>query len=55
MWRDEIEHHLYHLASLSVDNLGPIPEDENGFSFTVVIRVIVDNFRKFWTLRDVLL
>ena len=47
MWRDEIEHHLYHLepmASLSVDTLGPVPEDENGFSFIVVI---VDNFGKF--------
>ena len=47
MWRDEIEHHLYHLdplASLSIDTLGPLPEDENGFSFIVVI---VDNFSKF--------
>ena len=47
MWRDEIEHHLYHLdplASLSVDTLGPFPEDENGFSFIVVI---VDYFSKF--------
>jgi hypothetical protein len=47
MWRDEIEHHLYYLdplASLSVDTLGPLPEDENGFSFIVVI---VDNFSKF--------
>ena len=47
MWRDEIEHYLYHLdtlASLSVDTLGPLPEDENGFSFIVII---VDNFSKF--------
>jgi len=47
MWRDEIEHHLYHLdpsASLSVDTLGPLPEDENRFSFIVVN---VGNFRKF--------
>ena len=45
--RDEIEYHLYHLeflASLSVDTLGPLPEDENEFSFIVVI---VDNFSKF--------
>jgi len=47
MWKDEIEHHFYHLdslASLSVDTLGSLPEDENGFSFIVVI---VDNFSKF--------
>ena len=28
IWRDEIEHHFYHLkplASLSVDTLGPLP------------------------------
>ena len=32
MWRDEIEQHLYHLeplASLSVDTLGPLPEDSD--------------------------
>ena len=47
MWRDEIEHHLYRLdpsASLSVDTLGLLPEDENEFSFIVII---VDNFSKF--------
>ena len=48
MRMEEMEHHLYHLdmplASLSVDTLGPLPEDENGFSFIVVI---VDNFSKF--------
>jgi len=47
MWRDEKEHHLYQLyplASLLVDTLGPLPEDENGFSFIVVV---VDNFSKF--------
>ena len=47
MWKDEIEHHLYHLeplASLFVDTLGPLLKDENGFSFIVVI---VDNFSKF--------
>jgi len=39
MLKDEIEYHLYYLepmASLSVDTLGPLPEDENGFSFIVV-------------------
>ena len=47
MWRVEIEHHLYHfdpLASLSVYTLSSLPEDENRFSFIVVI---VDNFSKF--------
>ena len=47
IWQDQIEHHLYHLdplASLSVDTLGPLPEDENGFSFIVVI---IDNFSTF--------
>jgi len=47
MWKDEIEYHLYHLeplVSLSEDTLGPLPEDENEFSFIVVI---VDNFCKF--------
>ena len=46
MWRDEIEHHLHlePLASLSVDTMGPLPEDDNGFLFIVVI---VDNFNKF--------
>ena len=46
MWRDEIAHHLYHvdpLASLSVDTLGPLSEDDDGF----FIVVIVDNFSKF--------
>ena len=43
---DAIGHHIYHLdplASLSVDTLGPLPEDENGFSFIVFI---VNNFSK---------
>ena len=47
IWQDQIEHHLYHLdplASLSVDTLGPLPEDENEFAYIVVI---VDNFSKF--------
>jgi len=32
------------LASLSLDTVVPLPEDENEFSFIVVI---VDNFSKF--------
>jgi len=43
MWSYEIESIIYHLeplASLSVDTLGPLPEDKNGFSFIVVM---VDN------------
>ena len=44
--RDEIEHlyHLEPLVSLSVDTLGPLPEDDYRFYFIVVI---VDNFSKF--------
>jgi Integrase zinc binding domain len=32
-WQDEVEHHSYSsdpLTSLSIDTLGPLPEDENG-------------------------
>jgi hypothetical protein len=46
-WQDDIDHHLYSLkplASLSVDTLGPLPEDEDGNKYIVVI---VDNFSKF--------
>jgi len=45
-WDDEVEHHLYSLfslASLSVDSLVSLKEDENGNSFVIVI---VDNFSK---------
>ena len=40
MWRDKIEHHVYHLdplVSLLVDTLSTRSEDENGFSFIVDI------------------
>jgi hypothetical protein len=46
-WQDEFDHHLYSmkpLASLSVDTLGPLPEDDEGNKYIVVI---VDNFSKF--------
>jgi hypothetical protein len=49
-WVDALEHHLYRLkplASLSMDTLGPLPEDEYGNSYVVVI---VDNFSKFMGL-----
>jgi Integrase zinc binding domain/Integrase core domain len=46
-WQDALEHHLHRLkplASLSIDTLGPLPEDEHGNSYVIVI---VDNFSKF--------
>jgi hypothetical protein len=46
-WRDHIEYHLYSLrplTSLSINTLGPLPEDEGGNRYIVVI---VDNFSKF--------
>jgi hypothetical protein len=46
-WEDEYEHHLYStepLKHLSVDTLGPLPEDENGNKYVILI---VDDFSKF--------
>jgi hypothetical protein len=46
-WEDEAIHHLYSvnpLEELSVDTLGPLPEDEFGNRYVVVI---LDNFSKF--------
>jgi hypothetical protein len=46
-WQDEVDHHLYSLdplTSLSLDTLGPLPEDELGNKYIIVI---VDNFSKF--------
>jgi hypothetical protein len=46
-WEDEAEHHLYSgepLSSLSMDTVGPLPEDELGNRY---IMVIMDNFSKF--------
>jgi hypothetical protein len=43
-WQDALKHHLYlmkPLASLSIDTLGSLPEDENVNSYVIVI---VDNF-----------
>jgi Integrase zinc binding domain len=46
-WQDEVEHHLYSsdpLVSLSLDTLGPLPEDEDGNKYVILI---MDNFIKF--------
>jgi Integrase zinc binding domain len=46
-WQDEVEHHLYSsdpLVSLSMDTLGPLPEDEDGNKYVILI---MDNFSKF--------
>ena len=46
-WEDVVEHHLYSVAplsKLSIDNLGPLPEDEAGMRYMIPI---VDNFSKF--------
>jgi Integrase zinc binding domain len=46
-WEDDMEHHLYSMdpiKSLSIDTLGPLPPDEEGNSYIVLI---VDNFSKF--------
>jgi Integrase zinc binding domain len=44
---DEYEHHLYSiepLKTISVDTLGPLPEDENGNKYVILI---VEDFSKF--------
>jgi hypothetical protein len=44
---DEVEHHLYDLdplRSLSLDTLGPLPEDVLGNKYIILI---MDNFSKF--------
>jgi hypothetical protein len=46
-WEDEVEHHLYSLDplhTLSLDTLGPLPEDELGNKYVILI---MDNFNKF--------
>ena len=46
-WEDMVEHHLYSVAplsELSIDTLGPSPEDESGMRYIILI---VDNFSKF--------
>ena len=46
-WEDIVEHDLYSvapLAELSIDTLGPLPEDEAGMRYIILI---VDNFSKF--------
>ena len=46
-WEDLVDHHLYSvslLSELSVDTLGPLPEDEWGMRYIILI---VDNFSKF--------
>ena len=45
-WEDMVEHHLYSVAplsELSIDTLGPLPEDESGMRKIILI----DNFSKF--------
>ena len=46
-WEDMVEHHLYSVAplsALSIDTLGPFPEDESGMRYIILI---VDNFSEF--------
>ena len=46
-WEDLVDHHFFSvipLQELSIDTLGPLPEDE--FSMRYII-LIVDNFSKF--------
>ena len=46
-WEDIVEHHLYSVAplsELSIDTLGPLPEDEAGMRYIIFI---VDNFSTF--------
>jgi hypothetical protein len=46
-WEDEVEHHLYTLDplhTLSLDTLGPLPEDELGYKYIILI---MDYFSKF--------
>ena len=46
-WEDLVDHHLYSvtpLQELSIDTLGPLPEDEFGMRYIILI---VDNFLKF--------
>ena len=46
-WEDIVEHHLYSVAKLSelsIDTLGPLPEDESGMRYIILI---VDYFSKF--------
>ena len=46
-WEDLVDHHLYSvtpLQELSIDTLGPLPEDEFGIRYIILI---VDNFSKF--------
>ena len=46
-WEDILDYHLYSVApqsELSIDTLGPLPEDESGMRYIILI---VDNFSKF--------
>ena len=45
-WEDLVDHHLYvtPLQELSIDTLGPLPEDEFGMRYIILC---VDNFSKF--------
>ena len=46
-WEDLVDHYLYSVTSLqklSIDTLGPLPEDEIGMQYTILI---LDNFSKF--------
>ena len=46
-WEDMVEHHLYSVAplsELSIDTLGPLPEDESRIRYIILI---VDNFSRF--------
>jgi len=46
-WEDLVDHHLYSvtpLQELSIDTLGPFPEDEFGMRYIILI---VNNFSKF--------
>jgi len=46
-WEDLVDHHLYPvspLSEISIDTLGPLPEDEWGMRYIILI---VNNFSKF--------